>query len=87
MKHIKLFEQFVNERNAFLAARAKAIEEGLDEFEFNGKIYPIKSKASKQQVVSEAEIKSDAEFKEYAETVLKKAFGEDYDEAKGQKNH
>lgn len=32
--------------------------------------------------VNEAEIKSDEEFKEYAETVLQKAFGEDYDEAK-----
>ena len=32
--------------------------------------------------VNEAEINSDEEFKEYAETVLQKAFGEDYDEAK-----
>lgn len=32
--------------------------------------------------VTEAEVKSDEDFKEYAETVLKKAFGEDYDEAK-----
>ena len=33
--------------------------------------------------VNEAEIKSDDEFKEYAMTVLKKAFGADFDEAKG----
>ena len=32
--------------------------------------------------VNEAEVKSDEEFKEYATTVLQKAFGEDYDEAK-----
>lgn len=32
--------------------------------------------------VNEAEIKSDDEFKEYAMTVLKKAFGADFDEAK-----
>jgi hypothetical protein len=32
--------------------------------------------------VNEAEIKSEAEFKEYAMTVLKKAFGDDFDEAK-----
>lgn len=32
-----------------------------------------------------AEIKSDKEFKEYAETVLKKAFKDDYDEAKASK--
>lgn len=35
-----------------------------------------------ESVVTEAEIKSDDEFKEYATTVLQKAFGEDYDEAK-----
>lgn len=34
--------------------------------------------------VNEAEIKSDEEFKEYAFAVLKKAFGEDFDEAKAQ---
>lgn len=33
-------------------------------------------------VVNEAEIKSDDEFKEYAFSVLKKAFGADFDEAK-----
>ena len=38
----------------------------------------------KESVVNEAEIKSDDEFKEYAFTVLKKAFGDDFDEAKGQ---
>ena len=32
--------------------------------------------------VNEAEIKSDDEFKEYAMTILKKAFGADFDEAK-----
>ena len=35
-----------------------------------------------ESVVNEAEIKSDDEFKEYAFTVLKKAFGDDFDEAK-----
>jgi hypothetical protein len=35
-----------------------------------------------ESVVNEAEIKSDDEFKEYAMTVLKKAFGDDFDEAK-----
>lgn len=35
-----------------------------------------------ESVVTEAEVKSDEDFKEYAETVLKKAFGEDYDENK-----
>jgi len=36
----------------------------------------------KESVVNEAEIKSDEEFTEYANTVLKQAFGEDFDEAK-----
>jgi hypothetical protein len=35
-----------------------------------------------ESAVNEAEIKSDEEFKEYAFSVLKKAFGEDFDEAK-----
>ena len=35
-----------------------------------------------ESVITEAEVKSDDEFKEYAMTVLKKAFGEDFDEAK-----
>ena len=37
-----------------------------------------------ESVVTEAEIKSDEEFQEYAFTVLKKAFGDDFDETKGQ---
>ena len=36
----------------------------------------------KESEVNEAEIKSDEEFTEYANTVLQKAFGEDFDEAK-----
>ena len=35
-----------------------------------------------ESLVNEAEIKSDDEFKEYAMSVLKKAFGTDFDEAK-----
>lgn len=35
-----------------------------------------------ESTVNEAEVKSDAEFEEYAMTVLKKAFGEDFDESK-----
>jgi hypothetical protein len=35
-----------------------------------------------ESVVNEAEVKSDDEFKEYAMTVLKKAFGDEFDEAK-----
>ena len=34
-------ESVMNEGNAFLAARAKAIEENAEEFEFNGKTYPV----------------------------------------------
>lgn len=40
------------------------------------------SKGKKVSIpIPEAKIKSDAEFKEYAETVLKKAFGNKYDQA------
>ena len=35
-----------------------------------------------ESVITEAEVKSDDEFKEYAMTVLKKAFKDDFDEAK-----
>ena len=35
--------------------------------------------------VNEAEVKSDEEFNEYATTVLQKAFGEEFDEAKAKK--
>lgn len=38
---VNLSEEDINERNAFLAARAKAIEEDAEEFEFNGKKYPV----------------------------------------------
>lgn len=37
-----------------------------------------------ESIINEAEIKSDEEFKEYAFTVLKKAFSEEFDEAKAQ---
>jgi hypothetical protein len=38
-----------------------------------------------ESVVTEAEVNSDEEFEEYAVTVLQKAFGEDFDEAKSKK--
>lgn len=38
----------------------------------------------KESVVNEAEVTSDEEFKEYAFSVLQKAFGDDFDEAKAQ---
>lgn len=51
----------------------------------SGEIVNIESKYIIESVeVNEAEIKSDDEFKEYAMTVLKKAFGTDFDEAKGE---
>ena len=111
----------LEERNAFLGARAKAIEEDLEEFEFNGKTYPVTINEStvfdsvkcsnkkghswkqvdkdgtvecehcglrnslSEEVVTEAEVNSDEEFVEYANTVLKQAFGEEFDEAKAKK--
>lgn len=53
-------------------------------------IYPVKYDMAnywgldplKESVVTEAEVTSDEEFKEYAFSVLKKAFGDDFDEDK-----
>lgn len=44
----------------------------------------LAAKKINESVVTEAEVKSDEEFKEYAFAVLKKAFGDDFDEAKAQ---
>ena len=47
-------ESVMNEGNAFLAARAKAIEEDAEEFEFNGKNFPvIKEEESPAEEVEE----------------------------------
>ena len=53
-------------------------------------IYPVKYDHStywglSEGTVTEAEVNSDEEFVEYANTVLQKAFGEDFDEAKAKK--
>lgn len=48
----------------------------------SGEIVNIESEYVIESLVNEAEIKSDDEFKEYVMTVLKKAFGADFDEAK-----
>jgi len=45
-------------------------------------IKSLKELGIKESVVNEAEIKSEDEFKDYAMTVLKKAFGDEFDEAK-----
>ena len=87
----------VEEGNEFGAARAKAIADGEDEFEVDGKKFKVtdvdkedKENAeefageSKETEVTEAEVKSAEEFKEYAFSVLKQAFGDDFDEAKAQ---
>ena len=49
-------ESVMNEGNAFLAARAKAIEEDAEEFEFNGKTYPVIKEEEQESVVSEGDI-------------------------------
>ena len=55
---------------------------GLDAEELDKELFKIKG--IKESVVTEAEVKSDEEFKEYAMTVLKKAFGDEFDEAKAE---
>ena len=49
-------ESVMNEGNAFLAARAKAIEEDAEEFEFNGKNFPV----IKEEAPAEEEKEEDA---------------------------
>ena len=87
-------KDFVEEGNAFGAARAKAIADGEKTFKVGDEEYDVDSvdKEDKENAkdfveeskVNEAEVKSDEDFKEYAFSVLKKAFGEDFDEAKAQ---
>ena len=46
--------------------------------------YDLELKDVMESIVTEAEVKSTEEFAEYAMSVLKKAFGDDFDEAKAQ---
>ena len=43
----KALKETITEGNAFLAARAKAIDEDAEEFEFNGKKYPVLNRPKK----------------------------------------
>jgi len=52
-EELEAHENIVSEANAFLKARAAAIWEGNDEFEFNGKIYPVIKVA--EETIKEAE--------------------------------
>ena len=47
MKHVTTFNDFISE-SAFHAALAKAKDEGLEEFDFQGKLYPVKKGALKE---------------------------------------
>lgn len=53
MKHLQTFESFIDE-SAFHAALAKAKDEGLEEFEFNGEKFPVKKGALKESELNEA---------------------------------
>ena len=85
-----LFNPFKNESvkegRAFAAAVNRAREAGEETFEFNGKEYKVTKKTEKINEeaikIEEAEIKSDEDFMEYAMAIYKKAFGDDFDEAK-----
>lgn len=71
-----------------IAAKLLAYADDEDEEEAGQYIKSLKELGIKESVevneteVNETEIKSDDEFKEYAMSVLKKAFGADFDEAK-----
>lgn len=66
-------ESAVTEGNAFLAARAKAIEEDAEEFEFNGKKFPVI-----KERVEEAHHDEEANEEE-AEEVTEAKFVKDFD--------
>jgi len=68
----------LNEGRRFVAAVNKAREAGEETFEFDGKTYKVTKK------VNEAEVKSDEDFMEMAKAIYKKAFGDEYDEAKAE---
>jgi hypothetical protein len=91
----RLEEAYVEEGNAFGAARAEAIANGDSEFTVDGETYPVEDVdaedkenaeefAEESNEVNEAEVTSDEEFTEYAKSVLQKAFGDGFDEAKAQ---
>lgn len=52
--------------------------------EVNEEVNYMIDKLEEAYSINEAEVKSDKEFNEYAMTVLKKAFGDEFDEAKAQ---
>ena len=65
-------ESVMNEGNAFLAARAKAIEEDAEEFEFNGKKFPVIKEEVEVEEVNEGinpKIKKAIKAVEKGETV------------------
>ena len=93
----------IEEGNAFGAARAEAIAKGDDKFKVGDEEYPVEdvdaedkenaeefaneeevAEATEESATNEAEVKSDEDFKEYAFSVLQKAFGDDFDETKAQ---
>ena len=53
----KSLKETMFEGNAFLAARAKAIEEDAEEFEFNGKTYPVLNRSKKINEASKIDVK------------------------------
>ena len=79
-------DEVETEGNAFGDAVRKAKEAGEDEFTVGGETYKVKesNESVEEAKVEEAEVKSAEDFKEYAFSVLQKAFGDDFDEAKAQ---
>ena len=85
----------VEEGNAFGAARAEAIAKGEKTFKVGDEEYDVEDVdaddkenaeefVEEAEEVSEAEVKSDEDFKEYAFSVLQQAFGDKFEEEKAQ---
>ena len=65
-------------------AKKKDLEKELNAL-ITGKDKDIELIVMEAELIGEAEVKTEAEFKEYAQKVLKKAHKDDYDEAKAEK--
>jgi hypothetical protein len=83
MKHLTSFESFVNE-SAFHAALANAKKQGLKEFEFQGKKYPVHEDAMDESSLNEATADENiAKLSDEALMIMCDTFNDYHKNAKG----
>lgn len=79
---LSLDELDAGTEEAIAEGKCKKEDEEETDAEINAKLGPKDEEEVDEETVNEAEVNSDEEFTTYAEKVLKKAHGEDYDEKK-----